>query len=92
MNEDEKKDFKKMIMDRPPDEAKLEIARQLRFKEKQMKSIIRELVWYMIFLMVILTISYGNRDPDTYRVTKYMNDLFVQSRYSGTKKFAQVWF
>ncbi|KAK3717356.1 hypothetical protein QZH41_011584, partial [Actinostola sp. cb2023] len=90
LSDDEKKDFKKLIMDRPPDEAKLEIARQLRFKEKQMKSIIREIVWYMIFLLVILTISYGNRDPDTYRITKYMNDLFVKARYSGNRTFDKV--
>lgn len=44
----------------------------------------------MIFLLVVLTIAYGNRDPDTYRITKYMEDLFVKSRYNGTKKFSEV--
>lgn len=91
LNEDEKENFKKLITDRPPDEAKLEIARQLRMKEKHMKSIIREIVWYMFFLLIVLTVSYGNRDPATYRVTKYINDIFLHCRYSNENlKFDKV--
>ncbi|KAL9957163.1 hypothetical protein ACROYT_G038767 [Oculina patagonica] len=84
------KTLKTLINDKPPDEAKLEIARQLRMKEKQMKSIIREIAWYVIFLLVLLTISYGNRDLITSQVTRYMQNTFEKAAYSGNLTFDKV--
>lgn len=84
------KTLKTLINDKPPDEAKLEIARQLRMKEKQMKSIIREIAWYIIFLLVLLTISYGNRDLITSQVTRYMKNTFEKATYSGNLTFDKV--
>ena len=84
------KTLKTLINDKPPDEAKLEIARQLRMKEKQMKSIIREIAWYVIFLLVLLTISYGNRDLITSQVTRYMHNSFVDSTFSGNLTYNKV--
>ena len=84
------KTLKTLINDKPPDEAKLEIARQLRMKEKQMKSIIREIAWYVIFLLVLLTISYGNRDLITSQVTRYMQDTFVDASFSGNLTYKKV--
>lgn len=84
------KTLKTLINDKPPDEAKLEIARQLRMKEKQMKSIIREIAWYIIFLLVLLTISYGNRDLITSQVTRYMKNTFVKATYSGNLTYNKV--
>lgn len=83
-------ELKQMINDKPPDEAKLEIARKLRMKEKQMKSIIREIVWYVIFLLVLLTISYGNRDLTTSKVTGYMQNIFEKAAYSGNITYKKV--
>ena len=82
--------LKKLINDKPPEEAKLEIARQLRMKEKQMNSIIREIAWYIIFLFVLLTISYANRDLDTARVTQYMQNTFEKASYSGNLSYYKV--
>ena len=82
--------LKQLINDKPPDEAKLEIARKLRMKEKQMKSIIREIVWYMIFLLVLLTIAYGNRDLTTSKVTKYMQNTFEKATYNGNITYNKV--
>ena len=82
--------LKTLINDKPPDEAKLEIARQLRMKEKQMKSIIREIVWYIIFLLVLLTISYGNRDLITSQVTRYMQNTFEKASHSGNLTYNKV--
>ena len=84
------KTLKQLINDKPPDEAKLEIARKLRMKEKQMKSIIREIIWYLIFLLVLLTISYGNRDLTTSKVTKYMQNIFEKASYSGNLTYKKV--
>lgn len=84
------KTLKALINDKPPDEAKLEIARKLRMKEKQMKSIIREIIWYVIFLLVLLTISYGNRDLTTSKVTRYMQNIFEKATYSGNITYKKV--
>ena len=78
--------------DKPPDEAKLEIARQLRMKERQMKSIIREIVWYAVFLFILLTISYGNRDLMTSKVTQNLKNMFVEAKNDGARKFNKVLF
>ena len=59
-------------------------------KEKQMKSIIREIAWYIIFLLVLLTISYGNRDLITSQVTRYMENSFVDSTFSGNLSYEKV--
>ena len=83
-------ELKQLINDKPPDEAKLEIARKLRMKEKQMKSIIREIIWYVIFLLVLLTISYGNRDLTTSKVTRYMSNIFEKAAYSGNLTYGKV--
>jgi len=84
------KTLKTLINDKPPDEAKLEIARQLRMKEKQMKSIIQEIAWYVIFLLVLLTISYGNRDLITSQVTRYMQNTFVDATFSENLTYTKV--
>ncbi|XP_068673513.1 polycystin-1-like [Montipora foliosa] len=83
-------ELKQLINDKPPNEAKLEIARKLRMKEKQMKSIIREVIWYVIFLLVLLTISYGNRDLTTSKVTRYMSNIFEKAAYSGNLTYGKV--
>ncbi|XP_048575351.1 uncharacterized protein LOC5511746 isoform X2 [Nematostella vectensis] len=90
LDDDTKMNLKKMMVDRPPDEAKLEIARQLRFKERQMASIMREIVWYLIFLFIVLSISYGNRDPYTQLVTNNVENVFLQASYNGSTKFDEI--
>ena len=90
LDDETQKALKTLIIDKPPDEAKLEIARQLRMKEKQMKSIIQEIAWYIIFLLVLLTISYGNRDLKTSQVTRYMQNIFEKATYSGNLTFNKV--
>ena len=82
--------LKQLINDKPPDEAKLEIARKLRMKERQMESIIREIAWYVIFLLVLLTIAYGNRDLTTSKVTRYMKDTFEDSVHGENVTYGKV--
>ena len=90
LDPEKQKMVKQLINDKPPDEAKLEMARKLRMKEKQMMSIIREILWYVIFLLVLLTISYGNRDLTTSKVTKHMQDIFEKAAYSGNLTYKKV--
>ena len=63
-DEDEsKKELEKNLEFKLPDEKKLEESRKLRLKEKQMKSIIREIVIHLLFVMLCLFIGYSNLDP-----------------------------
>lgn len=90
-NSDEEKALRKIgFVDKPPDPEKLEAARQLRLKQKQMKSIIHEMVQYFFFLVIVLIIAYGNRDPMAYGVTRSMESYFVNSDYTGMGEFSSV--
>ncbi|EDO34429.1 predicted protein [Nematostella vectensis] len=75
------------FVDKPPNPEKLEAARQLRLKQKEMKSIIYEIVQYLFFLGIVLVIAYGNRDPMAYKVTTSMEDYFVHTKYTGMDPF-----
>ena len=59
-------------------------------KERQMESIIREIAWYVIFLLVLLTIAYGNRDLTTSKVTRYMKDTFEDSVHGENVTYGKV--
>ncbi|KAK3737773.1 hypothetical protein QZH41_012212 [Actinostola sp. cb2023] len=87
-NTEEEKTLRKMgFVEKPPDPEKLEAYRQFKLKQKQMKTILYEIMQYMFFLIVVLIIAYGNRDPMAYGVTRAMDAFFVSSRYSGMDSF-----
>ncbi|EDO36967.1 predicted protein, partial [Nematostella vectensis] len=90
-NTEEEKTLRKLgFVDKPPNPEKLEAARQLRLKQKEMKSIIYEIVQYLFFLGIVLVIAYGNRDPMAYKVTTSMEDYFVHTKYTGMDPFDSV--
>lgn len=83
-NSEEEKGLRKIgFVDKPPDPAKLEAARQLKTKQRQMKTIIREVVQYFVFLSVLLVIAYGSRDPMAFPITTAMRSFFDEGTYSG---------
>lgn len=61
----------------PPDEMMLRAAREIRLKERKMYSIIREIIFYFLFVVVVLTIAYGDRDPYARFMTKNLREMFV---------------
>ena len=75
---------------KPPSEYELETARELRTKQKIMRSIISEVCWYIAYLILISIVAYGNRDPKAYYVTRTMNDLFVENKYSARLRLNDV--
>lgn len=88
---DEDKTLRKLgFVAKPPDPEKLEAFRQLRLKQVQMKTILYEIVQYFFFLVIVLIIAYGNRDPMAYGVTRAMDSFFVSSAYAGTNNFDSV--
>lgn len=83
-NSEEEKALRKIgFVDKPPNPEKLEAARLLKTKQKQMKSIIREVIQYFVFLSILLVIAYGSRDPMAFPITSAMRSMFEEGKYSG---------
>lgn len=55
----------------------LHAARVRLFKERKMHSVIREIVFYFLFVWVVLLIAYGHRDPYAHFMTQNMENTFV---------------
>lgn len=75
---------------KPPNEETLHAVRQIRIKEKQMRGIIRELVFYFTYLIVLCIVAYGNRDSQAYHVTEAMVNLFKEGKYTQMSTFDSV--
>ncbi|XP_077979558.1 polycystin-2-like protein 2 [Glandiceps talaboti] len=63
---------------KPPDEKELSKAREQRVKEMKMYSIIREILFYIFFLWLLLIISYGNRDPNSYSYMEHLSTILMK--------------
>ncbi|XP_022779645.1 uncharacterized protein LOC111321123 [Stylophora pistillata] len=68
---------------RPPDEDFLQAARAQRLKEVRMSEIIKEIVTYFLFLILLMLVAYGNRDPNTYLLRKTLHETFVDLDQTG---------
>ena len=55
-----------------------------------MKTIIREVIQYLVFLSVLLVIAYGSRDPMAFPITNAMRSLFEAGDYSGNGGIDEV--
>ena len=62
---------------RPPDENFLNTARSHRLKEVRMSEILKEIITYFLFLMLLLLVAFGNRDHHTYLLRKTLHETFV---------------
>ncbi|XP_013386314.1 uncharacterized protein LOC106155845 [Lingula anatina] len=62
---------------KPPDPTLLEQARENRLKELRMYDILREIIFYSVFVWMLLVISYGNRDPYNFYLREHMENEFV---------------
>ena len=61
----------------PIDEDHLEQIRAARRREVEMWSVVKELVVYTVFIILIYIVSYGNRDPNSYRFQELMQNNFI---------------
>ena len=52
-----------------------------RLKEMKMMSIIREVLFYLFFLYVMMMVGYGNRDPWSVYVYRNLKDTY----YTGNQ-------
>ena len=84
-------DLRKSVeIPKPPGEEQLHVARQRRTKQKQMKTIIREIVLYFAFILVLCVVAYGSRDTQAYAVTKALTDTFPETKYTSLLPFDTV--
>ncbi|XP_078692040.1 polycystin-1-like protein 2 [Branchiostoma floridae x Branchiostoma belcheri] len=74
----------------PPDEADLEVARALRNKELKMYSIIREIVVYLLYVFIIVAISYFSRDEHGYWLRQTLQETFLKN-FEQIKTTDQFW-
>ncbi|KAL4239723.1 hypothetical protein ACF0H5_000526 [Mactra antiquata] len=61
----------------PPDNAKLEEQRQARMKEMKMEEILKEIMVYGFFVLVLFFLSYQQRDLQSYYYTDNMKNMFL---------------
>jgi len=61
----------------PIDEEFLELVRRARKKEVEMWAIIRELFGYFLFILIVYVISYGNRDPMSFKFKTVIESNFI---------------
>lgn len=58
----------------PPDPKMIEKAREYKMKESQMYGILKENIFHAVFLMMLVVISYTDRDPMAYLQKKTLED------------------
>ncbi|XP_070581325.1 polycystin-1-like protein 2 [Ptychodera flava] len=72
----------------PPKGDKLEALRKERLNEIQMQSVIREIALYGVFVIVLLSLCYTNRDPNSYVMTNSIHQIFFETEH----KMARIKF
>lgn len=69
----------------PPDLTELNNSREKRKREIRMSQILKEIVIYVLFLLSLFMVSFGQRDPQAYLVAKLMEDTYLGGVYTGQK-------
>ncbi|KAK3091662.1 hypothetical protein FSP39_021645 [Pinctada imbricata] len=76
----------------PPDHEKLAVVRQKRLKEIKMYGIIREIVFYLCFLAIIILVSSHNRDPKAFHTKETLvNLLGINTRLAKVRDVDGFW-
>ena len=63
----------------PPDHARLLVMRNARMKERKMYAVLREVVFFYVFLCLLLTIAYSHRDPIAFHQTQNFVDSMAEN-------------
>ena len=59
-----------------PDNEALERARNVRMKEIQLRLVFLEIVFYVIFLLLLLVVAYGQRDHYAFKQSDSLSNIF----------------
>ncbi|XP_053382148.1 uncharacterized protein LOC123562231 [Mercenaria mercenaria] len=74
----------------PPDTEKLEAQRQARLKEMKMEEILKEIMIYGFFVLVLFFLSYQQRDLQSFYYTENMKNMFL-GKYEGISTVLEYW-
>lgn len=75
---------------KPPGEDVLYEPRQRLLKQKEMKAIIKEILVYFIYIMVLCIVANGNTDSQAFHISKYTTEVFAGSSYAGSSPLFSV--
>lgn len=59
-------------------------------KELQMMDVLREIIFYLMFLWVLMVVSYSLRDPNAYHIKEHLTDVFVKGSGADAVDFTTV--
>ncbi|CAF3946958.1 unnamed protein product [Adineta steineri] len=76
---------------RPIDSSEMSRAREQRLREIKMGEIIREIVVYVFFTMVLLFLSYQARDTNSYGLYRDTKNMFVTSDFHDVNSIRTWW-
>lgn len=71
----------------PPDLTELSNAREQRKREIRMSQILKEIILYVLFLLALFVISFGQRDPKAYQIAKLIEDTYLGGVYTGQQLY-----
>lgn len=71
----------------PPDITELSKARKQRKQEIRMSQIMKEIITYVLFLLALFLVSFGQRDPQAYFIAKLIEDTYLGGVYTGHKLY-----
>ncbi|KAL9983983.1 hypothetical protein ACROYT_G006233 [Oculina patagonica] len=69
---------RELLLYQPPDESKLNALRETKIREKQLKNKFIKLGDYLFILLVLVLVSYGNRDPKSFLMRNSMEQEFIR--------------
>lgn len=72
---------------KPPNATELSKARKQRKQEMRMSQIIKEIITYVLFLLALFLVSFGQRDPQAYLIAKLIEDTYLGGVYTGQKLY-----
>ena len=72
---------------KPPDDTELSKARKQRKQEIRMSQIIKEVIAYVLFLLALFLVSFGQRDPQAYFIAKLIEDTYLGGVYTGQQLY-----
>ncbi len=76
---------------RPIDSNEMARAREQRLHEIKMGEIIREIVLYVLFTIVLLFLSYQSRDTNSYGLYRDTKNLFITDNFHDVKSIGTWW-
>ncbi|CAF0730830.1 unnamed protein product [Adineta steineri] len=76
---------------RPIDSSEMAAAREQRLREIKMGEVIREIVIYVFFTIILLFLSYQSRDTNSYGVYRDTKNLFITTDFHEVNSLGKWW-